>query len=191
MQNSLIIIAVIFFASVNCWFFKSKKAWPVTAYGCVRCLGQPVPFVRILLKDKDGSSSQTMKIGRTAENGCFRLSGKGKDGFEGKPDPYMQVDWSYNGQFGRLEVKGTDKSRVKDYSASINFGTINYVNVECKTYLVFYEAMKDYKTRTGLSLPYHTLTVSIQSISIFEVMYTLNQKQPHNSLCLAKGTLKK
>ena len=98
--------------------------------------------------------------------GYFKVSGTGRDGRRGKPDPYIRVIYQYSGTYGKMEVEKNligpnrkERSGTKSYSPKINFGTINFNSIHCKCYVQFYKALKDLYDRSGRKSPYDTLHV--------------------------------
>ena len=52
-----------------------------------------------------------------------------------------------------------EHTATKSYSSCIDFGNITFSSDHCRTYVMTYNAMKDYIKRTGKSLPYNRLKV--------------------------------
>ena len=104
--------------------------------------------------------------------GSFSLSGEGQDplGTGREPEPYVKVIYKYEGPtYGKMEVKkkvilGISlpremKTSVRDYSESIDFGTIHIDDIHCLAYVRFYNALKDFKVRAEADTPYNMLHV--------------------------------
>ena len=51
------------------------------------------------------------------------------------------------------------KTSVRDYSESIDFGTIHIDDIHCLAYVRFYNALKDFKVRVEADTPYNMLHV--------------------------------
>ena len=172
-----LLAVLVCFKSIDAWFLSTKN-WPVTAKGCIKCFGAPVTYVKVCLMDKDPVLDDTMRCGRTRADGCFTLSGTGRDGLRGKPDPYIKIEWSYSGVYGNMEIEGLvlgvnrkSKSSQRSYASSVNFGTLHYNTMHCKAYNEFYKAMKDFRTRTGMALPYRTLHVSFIYFHLWYLLF--------------------
>lgn len=45
-----------------------------------------------------------------------------------------------------------------------NFGNINFNNIHCKSYIKFYNALKDYRNRAGINLPIKTLHIQTGAV---------------------------
>ena len=163
-------LAIIFLASsVRGWFF-STTDWPVRASGKVTCYGEPMPFVRLQLMDADWLFHDEMGQAITDANGAFQVTGTGRDGLHGKPEPYIRVSYSYSGSYGKMQVVGIFKSlrheedNERSYNSVIDFGTINFTSVHCKAYVQFYKALKYYKEVAESPLPYLTLYVQTDTL---------------------------
>ena len=151
------------------WLFRKKYHY-TTATGYATCEGVPMPYVKVQLKDKDLVFHDTMATSRTNRNGYFHLTGRGRDSFNGKPDPFIRVEYQYSGQYGRMEVEKifkinrADSTSARRYSRYINFGRINFNSVHCKSYIKFYNALKDFRNRAGINLPVSTLHIRTGAI---------------------------
>ena len=94
--------------------------------------------------------------------GYFRVSGR--KGF-GKPKLFIKVEYEYSGNSGNIAVtnllglKRKGKTAKRSYASQINFGTINFNSIHCKSYVQFYKAVADYRRRTGLIPPYRSLRI--------------------------------
>lgn len=81
-----------------------------------------MPYVKVQLKDKDLRFHDTMVESRTDDKGKFRLTGKGKDVFNGKPEPFVRVKYQYSGLYGEMDVvnavkiKRTDSTSARKYA---------------------------------------------------------------------------
>ena len=163
-------LASIFLDSSARGWFLSTKNWPVRASGRVTCNGEPMPFVHVQLMDADLLFNDKMGQTTADVNGAFQVSGSGRDGLRGKPDPYIKVGYSYSGRYGKLKVvKGLKilrwgKTSKRSYSSNINFGTINFNSIHCKAYVQFYKALKYYKEVAKSPLPYNTMYVRTNAI---------------------------
>ena len=141
-----------------------------TGEGYVTCGGLPVPYVKVQLKDKDLMLHDTMAESRTDGEGKFRLTGKGKDISNGKPEPFLRVKCQYSGLYGEMDVvnavkiKRTDSTSARKYARNINFGNINFNNIHCKSYIKFYNALKDFRNRAGINLPTKTLHIQTGAV---------------------------
>ena len=166
-----LMLLIVTFLPIICsgWLFRKKYHY-TTATGYVTCGGAPIPYVKVQLKDKDLLIHKTMGTSRTNRYGYFRLTGRGRDIFNGKPDPFIRVEYQYSGQYGRMEVEkllkinraGTTPARR--YSRNINFGRIKFNSVHCKSYIKFYDALKNFRNRAGINLPVSTLHIRTGAI---------------------------
>ena len=160
----LLLLSIFLASSVRGWFLKTKN-WPVRASGRVTCNGEAMPYVSVRLMDADLLFHDKMGQTTADANGKFQVSGSGRDGLRGKPDPYIKVDYSYSGTYGKLKIVGlfkilrSGKTRKRSYSRNINFGTINFNSIHCKAYVQFYKVMKYYKDVAKSPLPYSTLYI--------------------------------
>ena len=145
----------------------------VTAFGIARCKldgkFQPIPEVKIKLLDDDVVFDDTMATGRTRRSGRFYLSGQGRDAFNGKPDPKIQVEYAYSGPEGKFEIEKIvrnrkDESGTKPYSRVVNFGFLSFDNPHCRAYIRFYRVLKEYATFRIGKPPYSTLKVKSKAI---------------------------
>lgn len=140
------------------------KGGPVTATGRVLCsisgISYPVEFTRVRLKDKD-------TIGSTYTNslGYFTVSGTA-GGLFSQPKPFIEVEYEYSGVYGQMDVqkelfgvKRREHTSTRSYSNRIDFGNITFNSDHCRAYVMAYQAMKDYRMRTGKPLPYSHLKV--------------------------------
>ena len=148
-----------YFLGTEAWLFKTKNH-AVTATGCVRCYNDPMPYVKIKLMDKDSLFDDHMGTARANSNGCFTVHGSGRDGLTGTPEPFIRVEYEYSGYYGKMEVEyivfGKNrhgKTSHRSYSRNVNFGTFRFSSIHCKAYVLFYNAMKDFKSRSGETLP--------------------------------------
>ena len=94
--------------------------------------------------------------------GYFQVSGKkGK----GKPNLFIHVEYEYSGNYSKMAVVNLlgqnrkEKTAKKGYASEIDFGTINFNSIHCKSYVRFYKALADYRRRTGLIPPYGSLRI--------------------------------
>jgi len=165
MMKVLYCIVLLGLATSSAWWIKKKYHY-TTAKGCIKCQGQPMPFVKIQLKDKDLLFDDTMANGRARSDGCFTITGRGRDGFSGKPEPYIRAEYQYSGFYGKMEVEhlvfgknrgGATKDRR--YNRHINFGTINFNSIHCRSYVYFYHAMKNFRQRAFVNIPGGTLHI--------------------------------
>lgn len=136
---------------------------PVTAVGRVRCLVggvyKPLSHVKIELLDEDGLFDSVMGSTITNSSGYFWVSGEGRDGLNGKPDPKIRIEYTYSGTYGKMDVehdnifavnrKEETGVRSNRFSSFINFGNLDYNNEHCRAYFRFYEALKEYYNLTG------------------------------------------
>lgn len=165
----LLLVSVFLASSVRGWLFKTKN-WPVRASGRVTCNGEAMPYVRVRLMDADLLFHDKMGQTTADANGKFQVSGSGRDGFRGKPDPYIKVDYIYTGTYGELKIVGlfkilrSGKTSKRSYSRNINFGTINFNSIHCKAYVQFCKVMKYYKDVAKSPLPYSTLYVQTKAL---------------------------
>ena len=165
-----LLLASIFLACQTQGFFFRRKNWPVQAVGKVTCDGKPMPYIRIDLMDEDFFLDDKMGTTKTTASGSFRVKGSGRDGFRGKPDPYIRVKYSYSGQYGNLKIVRIfkivrrERSSTKSYSKSINFGQINFANIHCRSYIQFYKVLRDYKLEAKSPLPYSTLYIRTKAL---------------------------
>ena len=158
-------IYLTFIAAADAFLFKTKD-WQVTAKGCVKCYNDNMSNVKVYLKDKDLILDDTMATSRADENGCFSMTGKGRDGFSDKPDPYIRVEYEYVGTYGEMEVEGIifginkdGNSKERSYQSTIDFGTLTFQSINCKAYVMFYKAMADFRARAQVNVPYKRLHV--------------------------------
>jgi hypothetical protein len=129
-----------------------------------------MPYVQVNLVDDDPVFDDNMAQTKTNAWGSFNVKGSGRDGRRGKPDPYIKVTYSYSGYYGKLKVVKIlkrvrwDKTSTRSYSSYINFGTINFNNLHCSSYVQFYKALRHYKLIAQSSLPYSTLFIRTNAI---------------------------
>ena len=69
--------------------------------------------------------------------------------------------WVLTSTYGRMEVQQElfginrrEDTSTRSHSSHINFGDITFSGDHCRAYVMTYNAMKDYNTRTHKSLPY-------------------------------------
>ena len=154
----------------------ASRYYTTTATGRVMCNfngeGHPLKHVKVKLKDHDTILHDLFGETRTDDNGRFTVSGKAKDP-KGTPDPFIGVFLEYSGPYGKMDVKNNQrfpirttrctKTRKRSYERHINFGDIvciSWASQHCAAYVMFYEALKEYRERTGgKPLPYNHLTV--------------------------------
>jgi hypothetical protein len=129
-----------------------------------------MPYVQVDLMDKDLIFDDKMGSTTATASGSFNVNGSGRDGFRGKPDPYIRVKYSYSGTYGKLKVvrifkiARRGKSSKKSYKSYINFGTINFESLHCSSYVQFYKALRHYKEVAKSPLPYSTLYIRTNAI---------------------------
>ena len=129
----------------------------------------PVEYANVSLLDKDPIGYDTFGTTRTNSMGYFTVSGLAGD-LTGNPEPYIQVKYEYSGVYGKMEVENgigynrRDKTSTKGYSSSLSFGTIYFSNDHCKAYVNTLLAMKNFRYRTGQSLPYKVLKVVTHAV---------------------------
>ena len=168
-MKSLAVVLSVSFIGLLCLVSVDAKKHHATATGRVLCridgTSHPVAYVRVRLRDKDTVFHDTFGSTRSDSSGRFRVSGSAGDVF-GKPDPFIEVEYEYSGTYGKMEVQNEllginrrDATSTKSYSSSINFGDIYFSNDHCRAYVMTYLAMKDYRTRSGKSLPYTRLKI--------------------------------
>jgi hypothetical protein len=128
--------------------------------------------------DSDIDWDDTFGTTRADINGKFSVSGSASDVF-GNPDPYIMVEYYYSGIYGTLEIQagllentGSDETGEKSYASTINFGSINFNNQECKTYLNVLNAMIEYYERTTIKIPVSKLIVELDEIFIGDTPYS-------------------
>ena len=166
MKPFYIILAII---GICCTDFVDGRRRHVTATGRVLCsisgTSYPVEFTKVRLKDRDTIFHDLFGDTRTNNLGYFTVSGTAGDVF-GNPDPFIEVEYEYSGAYGRMEVQQElfginrkDDTSTRGYSSHINFGDITFSGDHCRAYVMTYKAMKDYRFRTGKSLPYSRLRV--------------------------------
>lgn len=147
----------------------AAKKYSVSASGKVTCRMadgsiEPLKLVVVKLLDHDTLAHDKFGETRTKVDGSFSVSGSARD-LIGKPDPFIQVVYDYQGAYGRMEIDGfagvTRKYSTpkKKYAPSVNFGNIQISDDHCRAYVQFYKALKDYYIRTGSKVPYQTLHV--------------------------------
>ena len=130
---------------------------------------QPIPYVKVSLMDKDPGFDDTFGTTRANRLGYFNVAGTAGD-IIGNPEPYIRVEYQYRGVYGRMDVENAiginrkDKTSVRPYARYINFGNIYFSGDSCKAYVNTFLAMKNYRDRTGLSLPYSKLRVVTRAI---------------------------
>ena len=145
------------------------KRYQATASGKVTCKmadGSIEPLKRVVVKLMDHDFLIHSKFGetRSGNDGSFTISGSAKD-LIGKPDPFIQIVYDYQGIYGHMEVDGfagiTRKYRTpkKKYAPSLSFGNIQVSDDHCRAYVQFYYALRDFYRRTGSKVPYKTLHV--------------------------------
>ena len=118
------------------------------------------------LKNRDLAYLQgTLGSTHSNSSGYFTIAGMGGDLF-GNPDPFVEVEYEYSGEYGSMEVQNEifginrqDDTSSRGFLSSINFGDIIFSGDHCRAYVMTYQAMKDYRVRTGKSLPYGRLKV--------------------------------
>lgn len=129
----------------------------------------PLKEIKVILRDDDNVFHDTFGETRTGIDGRFSVLGSARD-LIGRPDPFLQIVYEYSGTYGKMEVDGlfgvTRKERTskRRYSSYINFGDWIISNDHCRAYVQFYQAIKDYYTRTGSPLPYSTLNIRTRAI---------------------------
>ena len=144
-----------------------------TATGKVTCQMadgsiEPLKNVVVKLLDKDLVHHDLFGETRTREDGRFRVEGTGGDRY--KPEPFIQVVYDYQGEYGHMEVVGSARVTRKfntpvkkvpsnPYPLGISFGEIQISDDHCRAYVLFLQAMKDYYKRTGSKVPYSTLHI--------------------------------
>ena len=104
-------------------------SWTTRAVGTVKCYGSPMPDVTVTLKDKDLYFDDVMGTSRTDHNGYFDFTGSGSDLFNGKPEPYLRVEFQSQGH----TVVQTTTHRRHDHH--IDFGIIRFTTPLCLSYL--------------------------------------------------------
>ncbi len=152
----------------------ASKKYIANASGTVSCRMtdgsiQPLRRVVVQLLFHDRIQYDKLDETRSSMDGSFYIAGSVKDIF-GKPDPFIQIVYEYQGKYGQMEVnkligitrKYTTK-RMK-YKQNLNFGGIVIADDHCRAYVQFYAALKDYYTRTGTKVPYKTLVVRTQAL---------------------------
>lgn len=171
MSLTLCIIVVIL--ELFCTSFVDARRRHVTATGRVLCsidgTSHPLEFITVKLKDKDAIVDDTFGTTRSDGTGSFTVSGSARDIF-GNPDPFIQVEYEYSGQYGRMEVQREflginrkESTPTTGISHHINFGDIVFNSEHCKAYVMTVRAMRDYGVRTGKPLPYSKLKVVTQA----------------------------
>ncbi|CAH1780558.1 unnamed protein product [Owenia fusiformis] len=148
---------------VEGWLFKPKYH-TVTITGKFTCGGVPIRNCLVRLVDDDVLFDDTMKSGWTNSNGEFTLTGKGRDAFDTKPDPFAKIEYNY---INRMRVKDrlgrtrwNRSSKKKNFSGIYNVGTVNINNEHCRAYLHFRSAIIHYLAQSGNgALPYSSLSV--------------------------------
>ncbi|CAH1794483.1 unnamed protein product [Owenia fusiformis] len=146
-----------------------KKDHAVTITGCFKCGGYPIANCRVKLMDEDLIFHDTLAESWTDNNGCFALSGKGRDGLWGRPDIFAELEYNYLNKMRIRNFWGFTRdarSSVKDnHSGFHNFGMININDEHCRAYVRFRAAIIDYISRSGNSaLPYSYLKVQTKSV---------------------------
>ena len=145
------------------------RAKPSRATGRVYCKingrNYPIRYAIVRLMDKDPGIDDTFGTTRSDGSGGFSVSGAAGDLF-GSPDPYIQVEYAYNGVYGKLEVENVirinrkDETSTRHYSRNLAFGSIIFKGDSCRAYVYTLEAMMDFRRKTaGRSLPYSMLRV--------------------------------
>lgn len=142
------------------------QGYHVTATGRIVCHGRGLPYSRITLMDDDWPVDKTMGTAVTNSQGYFTVSGSASDisifnSKKRRPDLLIRMDYRYySSYYGSFEVKrplykGKEKtSTLSDREGNVSFGT-RYFNTEaCRSYLSFYDAIKNFRTRVGYHLPF-------------------------------------
>lgn len=139
-------------------------AYSVKATGRIVCHGRGLPYARITLMDEDLGFDKTMGSAYTNSQGYFTVSGSASDvSFnpnKRRPDVYIRMDYRHSSSNAIFEVKrpllkGKEKTgTLHDRSGNVNFGTRTFNTEACLTYLRFYDAMRDFKTRVGYRVPF-------------------------------------
>ena len=166
-------IILVCFLALLCSFSVEARKKYARARGRVYCRingrSYPVQYAKVSLRDKDPIRDDTFGTSRTNRYGYFTVSGWAGDWW-GNPDPYIQVEYQYAGSYGRMDVENgiginrRDKTPVKRYRKYLNFGNIYFSNDKCKAYVNTFLAMKNYRLRTRLSLPYRKLRVVTRAL---------------------------
>lgn len=170
MKTLLMLLGLVLFASVLSVSARKKFA---RARGRILCRingrAYPVEYAKVSLLDKDPIGYDTFGTTRTNGQGYFTVSGRAGD-LTGNPEPYIQVEYKYSGVFGNMEVENglgynrRDKTSTKGYSSSLSFGNIYFSNDHYKAYVNTLSAMKNFRYRTGQSLPYKVLKVVTRAL---------------------------
>lgn len=181
----LSLFGLFYFLSVD------ARKCPATAIGRVFCringISYPVEYVRVRLKDEDfvhhdtlgstrSDSSGRFTVSTATESACDQLSWPREylpqisDIFDFKPDPFIEVEYDYSGNYGKMAIKfefvgiiRRDQTPTKSYSNFIDFGDIYFSSDHCRAYVMTYRAMKNYVTLSGKFLPYSRLKVITQA----------------------------
>lgn len=147
----------------------------VTAYGCVSCHHEPMIGVSVQLLYSNGRYlDDRIAPTHTRSSGCFRLSGQ-TGNVNWKPSFKVEVQYSYNGIYGCMNIKTresifpkvqTYSTLSKTYARYVYFGRIHIADEHCLAYMRFYETLKDFHERTspGTGLPYDCLDLITNSV---------------------------
>jgi len=125
--------------------------------------------IRMMNSNAHVAIDQKMALGATAEDGTFRLRGRGGDfaiGRGRRPDPYVRLTYTSVGPGHSLDVdisrgilralgnyRGDKTPTMKNKKRSASYGTVTINTLECQAYVRFREAMIDFKARTGRNTP--------------------------------------
>ena len=176
----LIILAVLVTASY------AGRRYPATASGKVTCKMadgsvEPLRGVVVKLMDHDVLIHDKFGETRSRNDGSFKVSGSARD-LIGKPDPFIQIVYDYQGIYGHMEVDGLAgitrkyKTAKKTYAPSLTFGNIQISDDHCRAYVQFYYALRDFYRRTGFKVPYKTLHVHTRVLIHGGTPYAIRSK---------------
>ncbi len=153
--------------------------------------GQYFPLKETTVKVFDDDLIDNL-VGEAATDmdGRFSVSGVARDIF-GIPDIYVAVIYTYstliekNGTLTNTDILEIDglfgisrfhRTPTTPVSENINYGDIIIMDDHCRAYVHFYGAIVDYRSRTGLQLPYKTLKVCTHAIIHGGTPYALLDK---------------
>jgi hypothetical protein len=133
------------------------------ATGKILCNNLPVKYARVKLMDSDPLWDEEFSESITSYDGSFYVSGHASDTIGGNPDPYLRVEYYYKGTYGEFIIQSgfwqtdcADETSEKSYAETLNFGTLNFNNEACRTYIKIYNAFEDFYNRALVKVPVYT-----------------------------------
>ena len=182
-MKSVSLLLLVYLATMFATVFAAGRH--TTATGRALCrfggISHPLKEVKVKLVDDDLFFDDTFAESVSGLDGRVTLSGQAHD-FFGPPKIYISIVYTYSGVLGKLEIDGlfnvdrfynTPRRPIKD---NVDFGDIIISDDHCRAYVLFYNALSDYNTRTGISLPYSTLHVCTHAIIHGGTPYALLNK---------------